>query len=624
MKTTGGNTGHPYHYYLTAVVVLAVILLIGGITITGCLVAENELLSDIALINSNTEAVCSDSLAILDDSLELYDQSWNQRLEAAFEPFIAEYERCEGNPGEINLGQLKASLGGMMDLYIIDSGGVVEYSTQPSDIGLDFSQYPKFYEYITGIREGDSFSPDRIVKEIATGIERKYAYMPTPDHAYLLELGVVPGALQEYSDKKYYEDLTLRLEGMNPYLEGVRFFDVMGEPLSAAGYNSDPEFSRFLREEVIGSTTPLEVGTPGDDTWKRYVMVDLYDEHYASDRSIVVEFTYSNALVAVKLNTLLMQYLFIGIAAILIGLGILYFVTAHMTRPVRRIVQDVNEIAGGNLDHTIRDTRELEFRSLTRSINSMVGRLKEYIQRIEESEDALRIYNENLEKEIASRTAELKGANEEANLYLDIMVHDINNANTSALSSLELMEEDIIPSQYHWLDVARQSVRKSIEIIKNVEVIRRLYDRESSLSQVDLNSVILSEIRLFPGVDIRFNGSDRQVLADDLLNAVFSNIFGNSEKYIDKDGWIEVRVEDTRDDEVLISIEDTGPGVPDAEKELIFNRFAKGLKKKSGKGLGLFIVASLIQRYGGKIWAEDRVCGYPEQGLALHFTLKKP
>jgi len=56
---------------------------------------------------------------------------------------------------------------------------------------------------------------------------------------------------------------------------------------------------------------------------------------------------------------------------------------------------------------------------------------------------------------------------------------------------------------------------------------------------------------------------------------------------------------------------------------VIFDRFRKGRNTKTGKGLGLFIARMLVEMYGGKIWAGDRVPGQQDNGAAIHFTMKK-
>jgi len=83
---------------------------------------------------------------------------------------------------------------------------------------------------------------------------------------------------------------------------------------------------------------------------------------------------------------------------------------------------------------------------------------------------------------------------------------------------------------------------------------------------------------------------------------------------------VTIKTEDA-DGFVRVSVEDTGPGVPDDQKEAIFHRYEQQ-KRGVGEGLGLFLVQILVERYGGKIWVEDRVPGRPGEGAAFRFTLK--
>jgi len=76
-------------------------------------------------------------------------------------------------------------------------------------------------------------------------------------------------------------------------------------------------------------------------------------------------------------------------------------------------------------------------------------------------------------------------------------------------------------------------------------------------------------------------------------------------------------------DGVQISVEDTGPGIPDGAKERIFDRLHRGGGRSRGTGPGLYICRLLVERYGGRIRADDRVAGRPEKAAAIRFTLKK-
>jgi signal transduction histidine kinase len=69
-------------------------------------------------------------------------------------------------------------------------------------------------------------------------------------------------------------------------------------------------------------------------------------------------------------------------------------------------------------------------------------------------------------------------------------------------------------------------------------------------------------------------------------------------------------------------IDDNGPGIPDDMKERVFNRMQRGDTKASGSGLGLYLVKTLVDSYGGKVWVEDRVKG--DYGKGARFMVMLP
>ncbi len=217
---------------------------------------------------------------------------------------------------------------------------------------------------------------------------------------------------------------------------------------------------------------------------------------------------------------------------------------------------------------------------------------------------------------------QLEAANEQANFYLDVMAHDINNANTSSLLYASLLEEILTGEEKQYARKLLAGIRQSTEIIGNVSTIRRLQEEKPPLRPIDLDTVIREVVRLFPDATVRYAGTEATVVADDLLPEIFINLIGNSRKYGGTDVVIAIRVLE-QDDTVLVSVEDTGPGIPDAMKPEVFNRFRTGGRGRSGKGLGLYITRVLVERYGGGIRADDRVAGRPEEGAAFRFTLPK-
>ncbi len=237
------------------------------------------------------------------------------------------------------------------------------------------------------------------------------------------------------------------------------------------------------------------------------------------------------------------------------------------------------------------------------------------------AEEALQRHAEDL----ARLNRNLASAHREANLYLDVLTHDIGNTeNVSNLyadlliDSLQGKEEE---EEVGYAKKLQRSVRKSIAILRTVSKIRRIHSETAELRPTDLDAVIREESSHFPEGIIRYRGSPYRVRVDDLLPEVFSNLIGNAIKFGGPGIAITIRTEDANG-LVRVSVEDAGPGVPEDQKEAIFHRYEQK-KRGVGEGLGLYLVQILVERYGGKIWVDDRVPGHPEEGAAFRFTLKK-
>ncbi|WP_128694110.1 PAS domain S-box protein [Methanoculleus taiwanensis] len=223
-------------------------------------------------------------------------------------------------------------------------------------------------------------------------------------------------------------------------------------------------------------------------------------------------------------------------------------------------------------------------------------------------------------EELTRVNRELDEAHREANLYLDILTHDVRNANNVSTMYADLLLDLLEGEPKTYAQKLHESIWRSTEILRNVATIRRIHQESAELSPLDLDAVIREEIGTFPAASIRYDGRPVVVSADGLLSMVFTNLIGNAVKFGGPDVRITVRVEE-RDGEVLVSVEDTGPGIPDEVKGVLFRRFERGLGHGRGEGLGLYIVRTLVTRYGGRVRVEDRVPGKPEEGAAFRFTL---
>ncbi|NYT05115.1 MAG: PAS domain-containing protein [Methanomicrobiales archaeon] len=217
---------------------------------------------------------------------------------------------------------------------------------------------------------------------------------------------------------------------------------------------------------------------------------------------------------------------------------------------------------------------------------------------------------------------QLKDSIDKANLYLDIMAHDIKNATTVSIMYADMLREIVTGEARDFSEKLMDSVRRTVEITDHVSTIRRLHEETPLLKPVNLDTIIKTEIARFPKTTIRYSPSSFSVCADDLVSEIFYNLIGNSVKFGGDGVEVFIRVQE-RQKELEITVEDSGPGIPDTMKNVIFDRFQRGSKKATGRGLGLYIVRTLIERYGGTVSVHDRVPDHPGQGASIRFTLKK-
>jgi signal transduction histidine kinase len=102
-----------------------------------------------------------------------------------------------------------------------------------------------------------------------------------------------------------------------------------------------------------------------------------------------------------------------------------------------------------------------------------------------------------------------------------------------------------------------------------------------------------------------------------MVNRVIRNFLDNAIKYTDPGGAVTIKISD-RDNEVLVSVKDTGIGIPEDHLPYIFDAFYRAGNSK-GSGLGLSIAKAIIEGHGGRIWTES----IPANGSTFSFTLPK-
>ena len=220
-----------------------------------------------------------------------------------------------------------------------------------------------------------------------------------------------------------------------------------------------------------------------------------------------------------------------------------------------------------------------------------------------------------------------------AELYTDILSHDIKNYNQAILGYLELLRMKLKDTENNaLLGKISEQVMNTIWLASNVRTMSKVAFAEVDMSRVDIGTILFecrkSVVQYYPGRKITFKGDIEQGRhfsdVDELVREMFINILTNAVKYDPHDVVeIEMRIDWVHEDEKkswIVSIADHGRGIPDDVKGIVFDRFSNAAKKK-GSGMGLHIVKTLAARYGGKVWVEDRLTGDPSQGSVFKVQL---
>jgi signal transduction histidine kinase len=206
------------------------------------------------------------------------------------------------------------------------------------------------------------------------------------------------------------------------------------------------------------------------------------------------------------------------------------------------------------------------------------------------------------------------------------MGHDINNMNQIALGYLELAQDmlHLDGVEKEFLDRPMEVLKRSSRLIQNVRKLQKINMGDIGLVTVDLGEMLGEVVKIYstmPGRRITISCEPApgiRVMASPLLADVFSNLIDNAIKHSNSS---EVRIGIGMAKTFLgdnwyykIDVEDNGPGIPDIQKERIFNRYRADTVSLKGSGIGLHLVRSLVESFSGKIWVEDRVSGEPASG----------
>jgi PAS domain-containing protein/two-component sensor histidine kinase len=385
-KSISDKKARSFSLYLLFAMIVLVLIITGLVVMNDYYTIKTIFDKNSQHLKRQTEQDIIITIRLSDESFNLYDSSLNEQMRRGLTGVMEEYEQSFRTPSRMNLTKVKSTIGDEYDIYIINESGVIEFTTYEPELGMDFKTVPYFFEYLTKIRNSEGFFPDRVVAELkGSGKTRKFAYMPTPDHRFVLELGYAKTSFPSERSIINYKDAIAQITALNPYIERVRIFNSMGKIADNVSEPVDSPTAAILTQ-VIQQRRDYTVTQPETKHSVRYLFIDLKTDQYGSDASRIVEITYDDAMLEEAFSEHVKFIALVFILALVIGIGAAIFLSWYLTRPIQGIVKDVNRISSGDLDWKITTSNVTEFRELEQNINSMVESLKNYIKQTKDDE----------------------------------------------------------------------------------------------------------------------------------------------------------------------------------------------------------------------------------------------
>lgn len=239
--------------------------------------------------------------------------------------------------------------------------------------------------------------------------------------------------------------------------------------------------------------------------------------------------------------------------------------------------------------------------------------------------------NEELEQRVKERTAELEAVNTELASFAYSISHDfrapLRALDGFSASLTEKYNAQLDDQGRHYLNRIRKAALYMSDLVDDLLKLSRITRIEVKKQAVDLSQIAEDIIK-----DLQEAEPERQVTVAvepglsargdfSLLKAALENLIGNAWKFSSKEERATIEVgHATVDGEQVFFVHDNGVGFNMAYVDKLFGAFQRlhGVNEFPGTGIGLATVQRIINRHGGRIWAESEV----GKGATFYFTLK--
>ncbi len=232
---------------------------------------------------------------------------------------------------------------------------------------------------------------------------------------------------------------------------------------------------------------------------------------------------------------------------------------------------------------------------------------------------------------------QLEEAHKDLEFFIDLLTHDVSSQTMITYSCLEelkfVIDKKDEDSQF-FMQTAFQSLLRAQMVIDQVKLLSKIKSlHDGDYTPIDLCGVVNRSITSVKGmfsdekieISTSFPKKHCFVQGTTILDNCIINLLQNA-VLADQNPikMVEVIISDVQDsNQWKIDVIDHGEGIPDSNKEKIFQRWFRARSEKRGSGLGLYIVKTILEKFGGEISVSNRIIGDYTQGTHFEISLPK-
>lgn len=278
-----------------------------------------------------------------------------------------------------------------------------------------------------------------------------------------------------------------------------------------------------------------------------------------------------------------------AVAAFMVAFGVTWLYSYKMTRPLRLMCDATKSFAMGDFSVRVPVFSDDEVGELAKAFNQMAETLAS-------SESMNRNFIANVSHELKTPMTTISG-------FIDGII------------------DGTIPKEKekHYLGIVAQEVKRLSRLVKTMLDLSRIDSGKMQIhpARFDISNTIIVTLLSFEAkieeknIEIRGLEDSHPTFVDgdpDMIHQVLYNLTENAVKFTNEGGFIEIHTVETPD-RITVSVRNSGPGIPPDDAKMIFDRFFKTdksrSKDKTGMGLGLYIVKTMVQLHGGEIRVES-------------------